>query len=403
MPADSRFKAWNIFDSALVKNANGHHYWETSAIVDELVRRGETVRLFTHRDAPGVEQFSRAEIVPTFSLNLWDQISEDPLWAGIENFVVHNRSFQADLSRVDASLFRDSLALFPTLRENQLLGLFRWMDGVPREVRPKVAACLFPPLSPAHQATRLYKGLWNGCPPELRKGIAWFCRTSRSADAFGKYTGIPARALPFAGPLDALPPKSGAPEGPMVVSFVGGARLERGTLLVADVVKQCAGLDVRFFIQAKHGSVGVSDSAALAGLSGRSNVRLAEGVLGRDDYYRAIAGTVVLLAYQPGAYRWRSSGVYQEALMLDAPVLVTAGTWMAEAVRRSGNGLPIEGHSVAAIVSSIALAQRKLPALRAAAVRVGEEFRRTQGVARYIDMIAGAFERGTVCSGSASS
>jgi hypothetical protein len=394
MPSRQRFKTWNIFDSALDRQANGHHHWEAKALVDELVRRGETVRLFSHQDAPAAEQFSGGEIVPTFSLSSWTNASSDPARSRIENFVVHNDTFQSDLSGHDPSQFHDSLILCPTLKEDQLLGLLRWLNGIPPEVRPKAAICLFPPRawSPTDHSAQLYKALWKGSPLALREQIAIFCRTRQIAETFRKHTGMPARVLPFVAPEDALAARRSSPGSPMVVSFVGGARRERGGALVADAVEQCAGLGVRFFIQAKHGSAGSSEAAALAGLSGSPHVQLHEGMLGRDDYYRAIADSVVLLAYRPSAYRWRASSVYHEALLLDAPVLVSAGTWMAEEVKSSGNGLVIEHFSSAAIVDCIARAQRELPALRAAAARVGAEFRRTQGVSRYIDAVAGAFE-----------
>ncbi len=132
MNNERRFRAWNIFDTALNREANGHHYWEAKSLVDELRSRGETVRLFTHRNAPAQEQFPGVEIVPTFSLTLWESASNDPVWSWFENFIVHTRSFHRDLSAHDPSLFHQSLALFPTLQEQQLLGLIRWLTGVPR-------------------------------------------------------------------------------------------------------------------------------------------------------------------------------------------------------------------------------------------------------------------------------
>ena len=114
-------------------------------------------------------------------------------------------------------------------------------------------------------------------------------------------------------------------------------------------------------------------------------------MLERDEYYRAIADGVALLAYDPVAYRWRDLGVYREASMLGAPMLVSAGTWMAQEVKQHGNGLIIEDFTAAAIVDCIGRAQRELPALRAAAARVAQEFRRTQGVARYISTVLDAF------------
>jgi hypothetical protein len=101
---------------------------------------------------------------------------------------------------------------------------------------------------------------------------------------------------------------------------------------------------------------------------------------------------VVLLAYHPEAYRFRDSGVYHEAKCLDAPVLVSAGTWMADEVANAGNGSLIHELSVDGIVDCIMRAQRDLPHLKAAAARVGEAEREQHGMARCIDAIAGAFQ-----------
>jgi hypothetical protein len=177
----------------------------------------------------------------------------------------------------------------------------------------------------------------------------------------------------------------------MVVSFVGGARQERGGALIADVVERCSASGVRFFIQVKHESMAAIGTDVLAGLARWPHVRVQEGVLERDDYYRAIADSVVLLAYRPDAYQWRDSGVYREALMLGAPVLVTAGTWMAQEIKQRGNGLVIEEFSAAAIADCIRRAQRELPHLRAAAARVAEDAGRTQGAANYVSAVLGAF------------
>jgi hypothetical protein len=394
MNRERRFKVWNIFDTALTQDANGHHYWEARSLVDELRSRGETVRLFSHRNAPAQEKFPGVEIIPTFSLTPWDSVSNDPVWSRFENFIVHTRTFHTDLSAHDRSAFHHSLALFPTFKEYQLLGLRRWLDDIAHETRPKVAVCLSsqPVSSPTDTSAQLCKKLWDGCPPALKKEMAVFCRTPQVAERFKKHMGIPAGVLPFALPAVTLASSSATPpESPMVVSFVGGARRERGGALIADVVKQCSSLGLRFFIQAKHESFAGAGATALAGLARWPHVRVQEGVLERDDYYSAIAGSVVLLAYHPDAYRWRDSSVYREALMLGAPVLVSAGTWMAEEVKQRGNGLIIEDFSAAAIVECIGRAQRELPALRAAAARVGEEYRRTQGVARYISTVLDAF------------
>jgi hypothetical protein len=394
MSRERRFRAWNILDSALHRGGKGHHYWEAKTLVEELRSRGETVRIFSHRNAPAAEEFPGVEIIPTFSLNLWDSVSKDPVWSDMENLIVHTRTFHSDLSAHAPSLFDHSVVLFPTFKEMQLLGLLRWLSDIPEEARPAVAACLVsqPAWSPNDRSARLYKSLWTSCPPALKKKLALFCRTPLVAERFVKHTGIPVGVLPFAAPSDVLASTSPKTEGPMVVSFVGGGRLERGTALMADIVRQCAESGVRFFVQAKRDAVTGTGGTALAELARWPHVQVHEGVLDRDDYYKAIAHSVVLLAYQPISYRWRVSGVYLEALMLDAPVLVTKGTWMAEDVKTFGNGLIIKDFAASSVVDCIGRAQRELPALRQAAAGVGQQFRRTHGVARYLSTVSGAFE-----------
>src|SRR6185295_6741407 len=99
-------------------------------------------------------------------------------------------------------------------------------------------------------------------------------------------------------------------------------------------------LGVQFFIQVR--SEGVQfDPNILRALSGLPHVRLHDGPMARNEYYDAIANSVVLLAYHPESYRWRDSGVFHEAKLLDAPVLVAAGTWMEQDVKALGNGLVI--------------------------------------------------------------
>ena len=78
MPKAPRFTSWTIIDGGLGKFSTGFNLWETKALVQELVRRGETVRILSHRNAPPQEAFADAEIVPTFSLSTYDKVSTDP-------------------------------------------------------------------------------------------------------------------------------------------------------------------------------------------------------------------------------------------------------------------------------------------------------------------------------------
>jgi hypothetical protein len=181
----------------------------------------------------------------------------------------------------------------------------------------------------------------------------------------------------------------------MVVSFVAGARRERGALHIPDVVKLCAPLEIRFFIQVKdEGDIEV-DLRPLTALRGLPNVELHEGVLGRDTYHDAIAGSVVLIPYVPNNYRWRSSGVYVDAKFLGAPVIVAADSWMADEVKSLGNGLVFEEYTPATIAACIARGQREIGSLRERAAACAREFSAANGPDRCVDAVESLFAKET--------
>lgn len=396
MSSGRRFASWNIFDSGLTKDSIGHHYWEIRSLADELVRNGDTVRLFTHKNAPTAEQFPGVEIVPTFSLYLYAGVTNDPAWSGIESFIVHNRAFHFDLLKIDPARMRDAIALFPTVCDKQLLGVFRWMGSFPQGAAPKTAACLMLPKNlKVSETVRMYRMVWERCPPALKQEIALFSRTPQIAKMLKERAGLQSSLLPLILPEQHKRPLSVAPadaHGAMTVSYVGGSRREKGAHLIPETVKRCASPGVRFVIQAQAGSDAGFDIAKLIALAALPNVAVKEGTLSRDEYYSAMIGSVALLPYNPRSYSWEDSSVYHEAKLLDVPVLVTAGTWMADEVKSARNGLVIEDFTAAATADCIARAQRELPTLRANAARIGEAFRAAQGVTRCLAAIAGAFD-----------
>jgi hypothetical protein len=397
---EAMFKVWNIVDTGLRTQSTGHHYWETKALADELLIRHADVGIFCCKNAP-MGRFPGVRVHPTFSLYYYTSISNDPSWGVLENFVVHNRSFQRDLLQVERSLFHGSLTFFPTLSERQLLGTIRWLSHFDDHARPRAVATLeaLADWSDSNPSARIYRSLWADCPAAVKKDLALTVREAGTADQFHRLLGVRPYVLPS--PLGAHAKRAqiaanvGAPpHGSMIVSFVGGSRLERGTMLIPDVVKLCAESDIRFFIQAKSGSHSGVDLAQLTALRGLPNVELHEGVLERDAYHDAIARSVVLIPYAPNHYRWRSSGVYVEAKFLGAPVIVAAGSCMAEEVKVLGNGLVFEDYSPAAIAACIARAQTEIGSLRERAKICAREFSVEHGPDRCVDAIESLFASG---------
>jgi glycosyltransferase involved in cell wall biosynthesis len=391
------FKAWNIIDASLLMRSTGHQYWETKALADELVTRGADVRIFSCKDAP-IARFPGARVYPTFSLFYFASVSTDPSWSVTENFVVHNRSFGYDLWQAERSLFFGSLAFFPLLSERQLLATIRWLARFEDIARPKAVVTLEPleDWSDSNLSTRFYQTIWADCPTAVKKDLALAVRAGGTADQFHRLLGVKPYVLPS--PLGAHEKRAqiaanvGAPlPGPMVVSFIAGSRRERGVTHIPDVVKLCMSLDIRFFIQVKDDEDPEVDLRLLTTLRGLPNVELHEGVLERDAYHDAIARSVVLIPYAPNRYQWRSSGVYVEAKFLGAPVIVAAGSWIAEEVKSLGNGLVFDDYTPAAIAACIATAQREIGNLRERAAVCAQKFSAENGPDRCVDAIESLF------------
>src|SRR5262249_42869043 len=138
-------------------------------------------------------------------------------------------------------------------------------------------------------------------------------------------------------------------------------------------------------IQAKHEAGPDANFRLLTDLGGLPNVELHVGTLEHDAYYDAIARSVVLIPYAPGTYQYQMSGVYAEAKFLGAPVIVAAGSWIAEEVKTLGNGLVFEECTATAIKACLERAQREFGVLRARAAFYAKKFSVENGPDRCVD------------------
>ena len=386
------FRTWNILDAGLHKESTGHHYWETKALTDELLARGTEVRIFSSKDAPA-ERFPGAVVHPTFSADFYANLSRR---SRIEDFLRHNRSFNESLSQLDRSLFVGALTYFPTISERQFHGAIRWLAAIKDVERPKTVVTLLTPTdwSMLSYPVWMYRMTWACCPKAVRKNLALTVRTSVAADQFRAVLGMNTHVLPS--PLgaherrkqiiDKIIPSS---SGPMLVSFVAGARAERGSTLIPDVVKLCLQSNTRFFIQVK--SESEEKPLFLRALSNLPNIELHEGVLGRNDYYDVVARSVVLMPYAPNLYGWKASGVYIDAKFMGAPVIVPADSWMAGEVKAFGNGLVFDENTPEAIAACIVRAQSEIETLRERAAALAQRFSMENGPDRCADAIESLF------------
>ena len=80
-----------------------------------------------------------------------------------------------------------------------------------------------------------------------------------------------------------------------------------------------------------------------------------------------------------------------EAKFLGAPVIVAAGSWIAEEVKSLGNGLVFEEYTPDAIAACVATAQREIVNLRERAAVCARKFSAENGPDRCVDAIEALF------------
>ena len=391
------FRTWNIISDLLSHDIVGHYLWEPKLLVKELLDRGAAVRVAGHRSIKA-DQVPGALAIPAFALHHEASVSRDQNWQHLENFVIHNLDYQKGLNGLDPGLFPEALTLMLDVSDQQLLGTIRWFSKFEASRRPNVVIILQGLFSwPAgNRGLQLFRDVWRDCPPFFKEQVRVCSRSEMSADRHARILGVRPHVLPSAlGPTEKEIRRTRERIGPqgeaMIVSFLAGARSERGATLVPEVVKQSAALGVQFMIQAVdavHRKAGVD---SLSVLRGHPSVRFHEGPLPRDEYNDWIAQSVVLLPYSPDRYKSRNSGVYLEAKGLGAPVIVPAGTSIADEVARLRNGLVFEEFSVKSIVRCIAQAQTELPALRQRAMACAAQHQREHGADRCVDAIEALF------------
>jgi glycosyltransferase involved in cell wall biosynthesis len=384
-------RTWNIIDSGLSGLATGHHYWEAEALSTELARRGVRARILCSRVGP-LPNLPHAELLQLLPLSYYDSVSDDPNWGFLENFVLHNRSYQRALSALRTPDISGSLIVMLSMSPWQFLGAVRWLSGFDDHDRPKSVIVLEPVRnwSADNRSVAAYRDIWAHCPQGVKTDIAFGVRLPALSEGFGPIFGTPPHVLPQ--PFRFPPPDvlaraiSARASEPITFAFLGGARRERGAHLIPEIVARCSEMPVGFLVQARRANPDF-EIDRLTALGARPNVRLCTGPLALGDYYGLIAQSVVLLPYDAERYLLRSSGVYHEAKCLGAPVVVSPGTWMAEEVAVEGNGIVSAACTPAAFSEAIAHAARQIGPLRARAASVARDARARHGVGAFVDAV----------------
>jgi glycosyltransferase involved in cell wall biosynthesis len=179
--------------------------------------------------------------------------------------------------------------------------------------------------------------------------------------------------------------------------MLGDARTEKGFAVLSEAIGQLRGEarvpEVEFHVQANIQSpvyAGlIRDRERLRKLPG---VTLYERALSGDEYVALLASAdLVLLPYDQGVYRARTSGPFTEALAAGIPVVCTVDTWMSDQLATHGAGETCVSRDPRALAAAIERAVGRLPELAELAQRRREawvEFHSPSSFARVITEVA---------------
>ena len=144
------------------------------------------------------------------------------------------------------------------------------------------------------------------------------------------------------------------------VLFAGAARRDKGFSRVVDLVCDMAagGVAIPFSIQVspdhyEKSGEGIRDDLDRLRNAAPLWLRMFPNTLGAEEYRKMFDGAIVLQPYSREDFADRVSGVTLDAFSAGAPVIATAGTWMARAVDRFAAGAAVPDLSPPALLSAV--------------------------------------------------
>ncbi|HEX8363225.1 MAG TPA: glycosyltransferase [Longimicrobium sp.] len=248
----------------------------------------------------------------------------------------------ADLRRAARSLpAGPSVFFFPNPSTMDLLGFVAWILSRPADDEASYVILLrwdhhVRGRRAVHRALlKAAFGLLRG-----RRGVRIVSDSAPLARSYAELAGMPVEVLPIPhaepGAGGAAAPARGGAGRPCHLVYVGGWRTEQGVGDLADALIAMRGdfAEGRFTatIQARASSVDPQAAAVQRRLKAAAipGVEIVEEVLSRERFLGCLAAAdFVVVPYQVEAYRYRTSGIFAEAVALGKPVITTRESWMA--------------------------------------------------------------------------
>ena len=181
------------------------------------------------------------------------------------------------------------------------------------------------------------------------------------------HTGIPFTVLPIPAAIESSggqpAPNALSDQGAVCVVYAGDARVEKGFPELPRVIADCWSLieagRLRFRIHAfhPHGDPSIDNAKTALAARPHPNIELIDAMLSDAEYLALVqSANVLLVTYDPVAYRRRSSHVFIEALTNGKIPIVCRGSWMAGELPRGSAWVVDSAASIGDALKSISAA-----------------------------------------------
>jgi glycosyltransferase involved in cell wall biosynthesis len=350
----------------------GHHYNAVQRLMDELAAPGFETRCFGAAQADPHTMHTLA-CRPVFSRSVyWRR------YHGNDEFDAAVRATARELfGALRATAFWPDLVVLPSCDQVLAAALAKGLRRHPLRRPPALLMwLLYAPhrhrLSDDPTASRQAEECRAAFARLSRSvghdQITVCCETDALAGFYGRLLAMDVRVLPGPGPAMPTQRRSATTGGRVLIVCAGFANRAKGYHLLPEAIARVLRQrDVRFLV---HGIVDGTDSPEGHSTFGRLR-QLGERVITTSErlqtkQYREMLAEadLVLMPYDPDAYRERGSGLLAEAQALGVPVVAPQAAAFARPAFHCGWGVPIREHSAAGVAGAVVEACDRLDELR---------------------------------------
>jgi glycosyltransferase involved in cell wall biosynthesis len=271
--------------------------------------------------------------------------------------------------------------LINSLRHWSIGTVVQWLERLGTGRAPKVILILhytpFPESNLSDLAAEAYKEAFKLIADSpMRSRLALCTDSERLRTEYRSLSDLPITLVPV--PHCAAPPARVKSDSSISIVFAGEARSDKGFGLlpsaIREILKRTPNPDLVFNIQAHRPEA--SQVVYELDILADTRVNILSEPLSEREYETFMANAdLVLIPYLENPYKAQTSGVYCEAAALGIPVIVPAGTWMADQVTKNGGGVLFTPGDAGSLADACLQAIQDHALLRSAATRAAPSWR----------------------------